>query len=71
MLYFQNFLGEHAPDPSRRPKNFFSPLRGNQDFLGTLLKPVKFWAESAPGGKQVEFIAESNQFEKKFKSRNK
>ena len=37
-----------SPDPPSGPKNFFSPLCGNQNFLGTPLKPVKFWAGSAP-----------------------
>ena len=37
-----------SPDSPSRPKNFFSPLRGNQNLLGTPLKPVKFWAGSAP-----------------------
>ena len=29
-------------------KKIFSPLRGNQNILGPPLKPVKFWAGSAP-----------------------
>ena len=37
------------PGPPSGPKKFFSPLRGNQNFLQTPLKPVKFWAGSAPG----------------------
>ena len=38
------------PDLPSGPKNFSSLLRGNQNFLGTPLKLVKFWAGSAPGG---------------------
>ena len=36
------------PDPPSGPTKFFSPPRGTQNFLGTPLKPVKFWAGSAP-----------------------
>ena len=41
------FSGGACPQTSG-PKKFFSPLRGNQNFLQTPLKPVKFWAASAP-----------------------
>ena len=59
-LDFQNFLGEHAPDPPSGPKHFFSPFLGNQNFLGTPLKPVKFWAGSAPGIERMLDIPENN-----------
>ena len=51
-LDFQNFPGEHAPGPP-------SGLRGTQNFLGTPLKPVKFWAGSAPA-KYVSLEREFN-----------
>ena len=47
-LDFQNFPGDHAPDPPSTPTKFFSPLCGDQNLLELLLEPVKFWAGSAP-----------------------
>ena len=48
------------PDPPSGPKKFFSPLRGTQNFLGTPLKPVKFWAGSAPAHSQTQSIKNSS-----------
>ena len=40
-LSFQNFLGEHAPDPHRRAQKYFSPFRGSKHFLATPLSKTR------------------------------